>query len=862
MRTTLFLAYKSIVGNKKKSLFIFLIISIVLIMSIVVTVIKTNLLNYETQTLKIQKGSWHIIVPISQEDVKDDILNLKSVSEVATVRRTLVLADEKENYDCYFTDSRDFGLLINKNVAGEIPKNSNEILVPDWYLNKYGITKLPFTVTVGSLKLKITGSYITTTDNVYNQNVKIYFSSGEMSELFNDSSYTTSPYDSIIVDNKDTIFAYIRFNIGCNIDTAITQIKNIFGVNSFEFSDVTSSDFLDEVIRNEELLASEGFISSPNHKDNFINDNISLIITAILLIVLFVTIFVAMNLIISGDVRLCGILQALGVSNKSIIAIYLLQSLFISLLSVPFGGGLGSLGAYLLLNNSLGKIHGNIIFPLNDIIACLVSCIVFVILAALYPAIKASKVICVDAISGRPKKDKRELKKFNRSTFTKSQSKLLFALRYSIRNISVNKAKIFAFIISISLLLSVFIRLSSEIETMWKEGNWRQSYSSDFVIGYDRDLEPDAKFIDEEVLDSIRKIDSIDNIYYQYSIDDSLQEQTEDMYDYYFKVDKDIVTEQGYKQLALSSPITRDGYNDELFIQAGISGYGEKELNLALNYLIDGSVTVEQMKNENIILLPKYILWLENLDVPYTNLQVGDKITIVENSSPSLINIDIVEEYTFTIGGFVDALPLPQVNGVSNGFVAIMYKDNLRQFKTAYKGIAEIYLDGSNDTHTLSTMEKLCKDNKLGFTDYTNDFRLQEKEQKQKMLMISFYAIFTALGLVVFLSIFNVLLSNIMLRTNEFSLLSIIGVRNWQRNLSIIMEILSFALPSIILGVGAGIALILSGDMSSEILNTYQLVPINHILISTSVIGMAMFLSTVIGIIYINKNISVNIEQI
>ena len=191
-----------------------------------------------------------------------------------------------------------------------------------------------------------------------------------------------------------------------------------------------------------------------------------------------------------------------------------------------------------------------------------------------------------------------------------------------------------------------------------------------------------------------------------------------------------------------------------------------------------------------------------------------------------------------------------------------MYKDNLEQFKTTYKGIAEIYLDGSNDSYTLSTLEKLCKDNKLGFTDYTNDFRLQEKEQKQKILMISFYAIFSALGLVVFLSIFNILLSNIMLRTNEFSLLSIIGVRNWQRNLSIIMEILSFALPSVVLGVCAGIALILSGDMSSEILNTYQLIPIKHILISCSVICAAMLLSTAIGIIYVNKNITVNIEQI
>lgn len=831
----------------------------VLIMSVVITIIKANLLNYEKQIVEIKNGSWHIIVPISSVDTKEKILQLHSVSDVAVIKRTLSLSDEKENYDCYFTNIQDIGILINGNIVGELPKAKNEIIVPDWYLNKYSIYNLPAEIKVENITLKITGSYITTIDGVYNKNVKIYFGSDELNELFNNKTYTTSPFDNIIVDNQDTIFAYIRLNMGCNLNDAISQIKKLSGVNDFKHTNTASSVFLNGVIKNEELLILENFITSPNHKKSFVNDNISFIVTIILLVVLFVTIFIAMNLIINGDVRLCGILQALGVSNKKIILLYLFQAVFLSILSVPLGGGVGLFGSYLLLRYSLGKVYGGIIFPWNEIIVCLIACIIFVVMAALYPAIKASRVICIDAIGERPKKDMRVIKRIDHSTLIKSRNRLSFTLQYSIRNIIVNKFRIVSFIVFISLLLSIFIKLSSEIETLWKEGNWRQSYNADFVIGYDK--KSNLKFIDENLIDLIEKVPGIDNIYYQYSINDSKRKSSEKMYDYYIKVNKNAVTEQGYKQLNLSSPITREGFTDQLFIQAGISGYGERELELALNYLIEGNVTIEQMKNENIILLPKYILWLENLDVPYTDLRVGDTITIVENSNKSLKKIDIVNEYTFIVGGFVDTLPLPQVNGVSNGFVAIMYKNNINQFKTVFKGIAEVYLNGKKDNHTVSTLEKLCKENQLNFTDYTNDFRIQEKEQKQKILMFSFYSIFSVLGLVVFLSIFNVLLTNIILRTDEFSLLSILGFRHWQRNLTVFMEIFSFAFPSIIIGLCSGIALILSGDMSSEILNFYQLIPLKHILSSCILIILAVIFSTMVGIIYTNKNISVNIEH-
>lgn len=852
----LLLAYRNIVGNKRKSFFVVLIISIVLMMALATVIIKDNLLAYDVQTIKNAKGSWHYIVPIDSAEVVNAITELNGVADAAAVKRTLVLEDDKESYDCYLLNSDSLDLFINENISGELPKYENEILVPDWYVSKYSINSVPNEISICGLDFKIVGSYVTDADDVYRENVRVFFCSGELETIFNASTYSTSPIDKIIVEGSATLFCFIRLNPGVDRQAVIKQIIELDGVSSFQ----GVGTYLENgMIRNEALLEAEGFLSKSNYSGNFINDNLSLIITGILLLVLFVAIFVAMNLIISGDVKMCGILQAMGTARERIVFVYLVQSLFLALLSVPLGSALGVAGSYFVLTKSLSAIYGHIIIPWQDVITCVIACAVFTILATLYPALRASRDTCIEAIVGRETKARDSVRVYSPLP-VKTEGLLAFVWRYSLRNIAANLKRTFALVLILALLLSVFTKLAAEIERMWKEGEGRASYTADYVIGYDMNIRPANKFIDPELVDEISAIEGVENVYYQLSVDDDMFESTDGKYDYYFFLDKDILTEQGSKQLELSSPLTRNGYADKVFVQAGISGYGEKELELALDYLIEGDITLEQLKTEKIILLPKYIQWLENMDVPYTNLQVGDQVTIVENQSNSLRDIDIVNEYTFTIGGFVDCLPLPQANGVSNGFVAIMYSDHLQLLGSSFKGVAELYIDSFDETEISPVLETLCRENQLGFTDNLNDFRSQERENKRNTITLSFYTVFAILGMVLFLSVFNILLSNIVMRTREFSLLYIVGARKWQINLSILFEMLSFTVPGVLLGVGTGVLLILTGDLSGEILNIAQLIPVTHILISGSIIIAAAVLATILGIMQITSNLGIHLD--
>ena len=862
MRAVQFLAFKNITGNKKKSFFIVLIVSVTLMMSLIVTVVKENLFIYDVQMLKVKNGSWHFIVPVSNEDVKKDILSLDCVSDVAVVRRTLVLQEERESYDCFLTKPDDLELLISGDIIGSLPWGKGEVLVPDWYLNKYSVTQLPCPISVGGLNLCITGAYITETEDVYNEKIRLYFGSAELTELFNSATYEHSPVGSFILEGGDSTFAFVRVCVGSNIDEAIRSTVRIPGVSSFTERNDATGYLKDGALRNEPLLEAEGYISTSGYGGNFISNHLAQIITGIMLIILFISIFIAMNLIVSGDVRLCGILKTLGMSKNSIIFIYLLQALFLCILSIPLGGVGGIVISHLLLKNTLAKIYGTFLFPWDEMLLCLFSCVGFVIMAALAPAIKASRISCVDAIYGRALTGERELEGYNSPAFLNIKSKFSFVWHYSIRNIAVNKKKILALMMTISLLLSVFILIAYQIEALWRKGNGRRAYKSDFTIGYDGSPESENKFIDERVVEKIKEIDGIEQIYFQYSIGDAMIGQNEGMYNYYFVLHEDSVTEQAYKQLNLSAPVARAGYDGKLFVQAGISGYDVDGLELAADYLIEGNISMDEMRNHNIILLPKYILWLENMDIPYTNLKVGDQITIAENKTESLLEMDIVKEYTFTIGGFVDALPMPQVNGVINGFVAMMYFDKLDQFKTSYKGIKEVYIDGKMSGNAQAKLEMICRQNGLVLTDNTLDFKQQEQQEKQNLLIYAFYSVFAVLGAVLFLAIFYILLSNITLRTREFSLLHIVGTQRWQRNLSIILEMLSFTIPGLIVGDCVGILFILGGDRSGEFLKLSQIIPYVHILISNAMVLAATASSAIIGIAYISKNISVNLEQI
>lgn len=856
MGLSLYLAKKYIVNNKRRTFFLTLIISIILMMTIAITVIMENGINRQKVDAQINDGKWHMALILEDESAINKIRNNENTEKASIVKRTLPFSLGEDYFEVFLVEQENMDLMYYNLSKGREPKEDGEIIVPEWYLRRENIKNLPVTISENELEFTITGSYTAQADSIYQENIKVFMALEE-SRDFTDEFLTNSPYDNIINNDQNKTFLFIELSKSANLELTQSQYLETQGIKAFDIG----LDGMDKKpLYNYSLLAAEGradFKENISYNDsNFLIEHFPLLLHIILLAVLFITIFVAMNLIITNDVRLIGIFSALGISPLRIRSIILFQSLFLSILAIPMGIFLGITSSYTFLQLTIGKMDGSVQIPLFNIVLNILICMVAVVIASIYPAIKASKISPVEAMStiqGLNQKKGPD----NKFTIKKTRNRFSFAVLFGIKNIIENKERIISFIIIISALLGIFIKLSSMIEVSWRSGDWRRSYDSDYEISMDASSD-NQKPIDINFIRKIKELDGVKDVYYQYSIFDMDEIKNVETLKYYFKLPKETLTEQAYKQLNLSAPITRNNYNDEVFVMAGISGYTEKELNdLSRRYLIEGEINIEEMKKEPIVLLPKYIQWLGNMDIPYTSLEVGDTVTIVDDNSDSLLDINIGKRYDFKIGGFLSSLPLQQVNGVSNGFVAIMYYDHLNLLDTEYKGIKGVYIDEESFAKVGSKLEQFAEKNSYDFVNNIDSFERNEKRDQETMMTYAFYSIFMVLGMVIFLSIFNLILSNIFMRRKEFTMLYAIGILKWQRALSIIIEIITFTLPGIIFGIGAGIFMIISGDLRSEILTLPQIIPWIHILSASMIVVLAAFLTMIIGISYINKNCNI-----
>ena len=171
--------------------------------------------------------------------------------------------------------------------------------------------------------------------------------------------------------------------------------------------------------------------------------------------------------------------------------------------------------------------------------------------------------------------------------------------------------------------------------------------------------------------------------------------------------------------------------------------------------------------------------------------------------------------------------------------------------------LTNIFIDKKGEADIFSIIKSKFNEDVYEIIDNVNDFTYTEREKAKKLMLFAFYSLFAVLGCVIFFAIFNLLLSNIFMRKTEFLMLYAIGMLKWQRTVSLIIKILTFIVPGLLIGSGIGIVLIIMQDNSNEVLSMLQIIPWIHLGICNLIVLTASIISTVIGIIYINKNCSI-----
>lgn len=886
MNIKTYLALRYITRNKKRTLLLILGISIVLMMSIAITIVKSNALNQQVINAQINYGNWHLAYKVKDKNFISIIEKHKYVESVSLVYRLRTIPIDKDIYslDLTLIQHDKMNIICEKLVQGVLPEQKNEIAIEEWFLKKNKIISLPASIFTGGIEYRITGAFKTKTNNISNKTVKA-FSIVEANqallkpELLSQIPLTNSYLYSLngVTENtkENTTFIFIRLKSNVRIDNAVSEFERYNQISEFDQKDtVVKRQYRSTTpLYNISLIAAEGLNGAEIYtdKNTYFNINqLSRIINLMLICVLFIMVYISMNIVVNNNIRTLGLLSAIGLEPERIRDVVILQTLFIAIIAIPLGIISGIAGSYLFLSLTVMQLNSTVMIPILDIIVNIVACISSIVFAAIYPAIRVSRLSPVNAINTQINVSRQnELKPSKIFNLGIIKGKKTFSIIYGFKNAIKNTKRFFGFVAVITLLIAIFIDISMQIEVKWKTGNWRQSYNANYVIvvpyiSPQLIVNENVKPVDEDFKQEIDKIKGIKNIYYHYSIIDNIsykQAVQGKFYNYFFYLNDRIITRQASKLFELSCPVKREGYPQNVsFIYAGLSGYGEKELEFAKKYLIEGRIDIKKMSLEPIILLPKYITWLENINMPYTTLKVGDKVKLMENDENNLTGFNIINEYTFTIGGFVDSLPFRQISGASNGFVAIMHPNQLKKLATKGIDIMEIYVDVNEEVNSgvFSELKKLCINYGYTINNNKDSFEFREKEKELTQYQFALYSIFGVLGLVIFLAIFNMFVSGILMRKTEFAILYAIGMSKGQIAISVISESVLFGLTGSILGGFSGIALIYAGgDFRSEILTKIELIPWIHLLISIILVLTACLLSSIASLIPIWKSCSV-----
>lgn len=869
MAISLYLSARTILRNLKETILMIFSLTLVLALMLAATIVSINALSFVVFEAKVTNGCWHLAYYLTDPAAIEEVNNNNNV-DIATVGYRLlpqILLDSDMSLEICLYQEKTFTEFTLPLIEGQLPQNANEIIVPDWYLRNKKLS-LPAKLSTPEQEFIITGVYKGLVTSITAGIVQAYSIIEANPHLIVPELLSVDPSPDCMVSKLGVeidhvpVFAYIKLAPKAPLGITVQQLASIDGLERFPFSDFLLGNMAipSSPEYNVDLLVAHqqpGIENPEIQKELLVQKTLPLIINGILLLALFVLVFISYSLIVNKQLSVFGILAAIGLDPKQLRNTVIIHALLIGLISLPTGTYLGIVGSKFFLHNNLGKVYGAIEIPTTDICIIVIISFLALVVAALLPAIKASKLSPTEAIAGKANRGSNQEIASPLLSFKRCRSQLSFAVIYAYKNIFKHLFRFIGIIAATALLLTVFIPLTAEVERVWKEGGRRDTYKFDYQIPattfrnwIDNPIEVKAGFIDE-----LSSLSTVDSVYCHYSV---YNRREENSYDYDWRLDDDDITAQGKRvfELCDASLDRRNQPENFSFINGGVSGYGNSELLLAKEYLIEGSIDVEKMSAEPVILLPKYITWFSNTDLPYTKLEVGDKIVLVENTRLDGDYIPI-KEYTFTIGGFLNSLPFRQVSGSSSGFVGIMHRDQLMKLGTKDKGLFEIFVKDKKGVDAYPELRRLCDVHGQQVINLKDDMEFQESQHEAQLFQMALYSIFSILGAILFLILFNLVFSSIIARKSEFAMLAALGMENRQVLVSVLTEAYSYSFIGCCLGITGGIAILIKNYSSGDIMTLPQIIPWTHIAAGAGLVFIACTVAGLSSLSFVFNRLSI-----
>ena len=794
---------KNLKLNKKRTIVTIIGIALSVALICAVTTFVSSFQSAMVEREKKKNGNYYIYFQNTTEKQIEDLLvqndKVKSLAKSQEIGYAN-LKDSANDYKPYvYIESFDEISLKNRGVIlkeGSLPRNENEIIIPEHVLTNGGQNwKIGDKITLDIGKRTLDGESLEQ-NNPYNieENEKI--------EIEKTKEYTIvgimerPSFEEYSAPGYTLITKLDNIDLGKPLDVTIL-LKN--PKETYEVQTELKKHLIfnnSDVITNDSLLQFLGVFKSSRT-----NEYIIFLASIVIAIIMFTSIFVirnSFNISLTEKTRELGILASIGATTKQLRKSVLFESIIYALISIPLGIVIGTLaiGIVLFIVNNLLTSGGveiidnfnlKLVISIIPISIAVLTSFIMIILSAIKPAIRASKISPIDAI-----RSSNDIKIKSRKLHTSKLTKKLFGIEGEIasKNFKRSKKKYRTTIFSIFLSIVLFLSMQSIVSNVF-------DVSSTQYVKRDYNMYvSSSKQTNKERLDYFEEITNLNGIE-NYVLEKSA----------ILDIDKNHITKEHLEIYNTTSSVA-------------IYAIGEKAYN---SYLKELGLTYDEANG-------KAILYDTNINYVYeegkdgvkrveyrmTDFNEGDNISYIQKK------YDLQTGYEIEVGSgdievikITDKLPMGNLLKTSQFPTLIVSDTTIENFDYT---VGNLYLKANNAEKLQEQISNIDKSN----TSNIYNIEADVKAQNNIVLVISIflYGFIIVISIIGITNIFNTITTNMALRNREFAILKSIGMTDKQFKKMIRYESLFYGLKALLFGLPIGI--ILSYLIYTQTANIYQ----------------------------------------
>lgn len=839
--------------NKKRTIatLIGIVLSIGLIIASLTLVfsIKESMIKTEKET----SGNFHYYFEnVPEKDISFFKENRNFESVYITKNLGFSLLDTiKTSYKPYvYVKSYDKEALKNltiKLISGRLPENDSEILVPE-HLNANAKTnyKIGDTISLDIGTRSKQGEELETSppynkdepEEIINSTKKQYKVVGiikRLDESFNFPGYTLVTKLDTLEENAYyevyTRYTKSALKDACNITADILDVDSYALYKTYyEDKPLMTDEEIEEMNTLRDKVEKSKYPFNINrylisYETNIYKEDTMKFITVssiiAIIIITFTSIFCIKNsfdISLSEKIKQYGLLNSVGATSIQIKKSIYYEALILGIIGIPLGILCGFLlssailfiASKILIEESLYLQLG---FSWISIAISIILGFIIVLLSSIRTASISSKITPIMAIS-----NSEDIKITSNKVKSPKYIKKIFGIGGDIayKNLKRNKNKYRSTIISIVICITIFIGISTLVDTSYEKANRDYKFK-------DYNIQVDLNNTIKEDNNIYNIVDS--NHIKDYSIVEETDVSTPSCEESYYSEEYINFYNPAFKS---SKPTYIDRFGIERNTCNGITiGLNIKVFKLGNHaykkYLKKLNLSESEVKNKGILINTirdyKYnpnIKRYEETTIKITDLKANDTINYyyytdeedeLGNRKTDKTGYSLREYVKIDIGYVTEKLPF-SISYNNASALMIVSDDYYNELFNGYKGenINEtIYIDSNNAYKLQDEIVEKLKEQK-GYSYYITNLDTEEKSIRNLYSIISIllYGSIIIVYLIGITNIFNTITSNIYSRSREFASLKSIGMTNHEFNKMISLESLFYGTKSLAIGITLG----------------------------------------------------------